>query len=1033
MRISASRILIAIVLLAPSTDLLARDLTFAQRVEAQRAIERVYYIHRSGSERGFEAAVPESLLTEKVRSYLAESTALEEYWKTPVTAAMLRGEVARMMAGSRLPDRLRELRAALGDDDRLLAETLARATLVDRLCREFLAADTRVDTHDWDAWWATARLRFDPTHARTVIEEPTGGGTPFGWTPVAPSGPLAVSSVVSGSALSASAVDLPPGTPACVLQDLWSAGHDAIVPPASTAPIIWTGSEVIFWGVQTSGGIFLTTGRRYDPATDTWKPMTNTGAPSQRTGYTSVWNGREMIIWGGSAAGVRVNTGGRYDPAADAWTPTSTVNAPPPTSNHVAVWTGSLMIVWGGDSEVVTGGRYDPVSDTWTPTSMFNVPQWRTDETVVWTGTEMIIFDGSPLSDGARYNPVTDSWTGVSNLNAPPHRLRASAIWTGSEMIVWGGGYGGFAPIGGRYDPLSDTWRPTSMTGAPTNRMDHAAIWTGTEMIVWGGEDWSHSPPNGGLNTGGRYDPFTDTWTQTSTINAPFAQGPGFAVWTGDMMIGFGGTMTNGGRYRPLTDSWTPTFAAKNWPNPAARPTGVWTGAELIVWNGPAVGDSGRYDPALDVWNAMQRSGAPTAREGETAVWTGHRMVIWGGDANGTPLGTGALYNPTTDAWTGMVASEDTTPAARTGHTAVWTGVEMMVWGGRGAGGPLADGGRYDPGRDLWTLIPSDGAPPPRVNHSAVWTGSEMIVWGGDPGDGVGMNTGGRFDPAGSAGAGAWTATSLAGAPSARSGQTSVWTGTSMIIWGGAQDSSGARYDPLADAWHATSLQDAPAARSGHTAVWTGERMIVWGGSLLTAQTFTPWATGGVYDPASDGWSPTTMSGAPSARFHQIAAWTGSAMLVWGGSFSLGDVAVGDRQIHWYGSVDADPAADLDGDGVASCTDCDDRNPGAWGIPGEVTNLIFGTDAVTLSWSPPASPGAASLTYDLVRSGAADFATDAVCLVTGGTDPTAVDSDTPDVGAVFFYLARARNACPAGTGTLGMDSSGVPRLALVCP
>src|SRR5262245_4433511 len=125
------------------------EITFAQRVEAQRAIERVYYIHRSGSEKGFAEAVPESFLEEKVRTYLAESVALETLWDTPVTAKMLQREVERMAGATRLPDRLRDLRAALGNDERLFAETLARATLVDRLCRSFLASDSRLQGTDW--------------------------------------------------------------------------------------------------------------------------------------------------------------------------------------------------------------------------------------------------------------------------------------------------------------------------------------------------------------------------------------------------------------------------------------------------------------------------------------------------------------------------------------------------------------------------------------------------------------------------------------------------------------------------------------------------------------------------------------------------------------------------------------------------------------------------------------------------------------------------------------------------------------------
>ena len=38
-------------------------------------------------------------------------------------------------------------------------------------------------------------------------------------------------------------------------------------------------------------------------------------------------------------------------------------------------------------------------------------------------------------------------------------------------------------------------------------------------MIVWGGDGEQRY-----LNTGGRYNPSTDTWTATTTINAPSAR-----------------------------------------------------------------------------------------------------------------------------------------------------------------------------------------------------------------------------------------------------------------------------------------------------------------------------------------------------------------------------------------------------------------------------------------------------------------------------------------------------------------------------
>ena len=70
-------------------------------------------------------------------------------------------------------------------------------------------------------------------------------------------------------------------------------------------------------------------------------------------------------------------------------------------------------------------------------------------------------------------------------------------------------------------------------------------------------------------------------------------------------------------------------------------------------------------------------------------------------------------------------------PSARPLHTAVWTGSEMIVWGGLD-GSYLNTGGRYNPATDNWTATSTTDAPAARDRHTAVWTGSEMIVWGGE-------------------------------------------------------------------------------------------------------------------------------------------------------------------------------------------------------------------------------------------------------------------------------------------------------------
>jgi hypothetical protein len=342
---------------------------------------------------------------------------------------------------------------------------------------------------------------------------------------------------------------------------------------------------------------------------------------------------------------------------------------------------------------------------------------------------------------GAGFSEVApssqDLWTPTSTVGAPTARYFHTAVWTGSRMIVWGG-YSGSAVLntGGRYDPVSDSWSATSTSG-PTARAAHTAVWTGTEMVVWGGVDIT----NTAFNTGSRYDPVMDTWTATPTAGGPSARSLHTAVWD--------------------------------------AADGV-----MLVWGGVDSGnnplnDGGRLNVGFASWGLITTLNAPTARAGHTAVWTGSQMIVWGGyDSMGFVLNTGGLFTPPFS-W----APTDTVfaPLARSLHAAVWTGTAMIVWGGYNAG-DLASGAQYFPSGDVWIPISMIGAPTARSAPTAVWTGSKMIVWGGR----FQFSTGGLYDPSDDS----WVATNRAGAPAGRYTHTAVWTGSRMIIWGGKNISS---------------------------------------------------------------------------------------------------------------------------------------------------------------------------------------------------------------------------------------------------
>jgi hypothetical protein len=126
---------------------------------------------------------------------------------------------------------------------------------------------------------------------------------------------------------------------------------------------------------------------------------------------------------------------------------------------------------------------------------------------------------------------------------------------------------------------------------------------------------------------------------------------------------------------------------------------------------------------------------------------------------------------------------------------------------------------------------------------------------------------------------------------------------------------------------------------------------------------------------------------------------------------------------------------DADQDGFGTC-DCDDGEPLAWAVPGEVSGLTLEPGeggATALSWSAPAAPGGAVLAYDLLRAtDPADFLS-AVCLESQDAgDSMAVDAGPPAPGEIFFYLVRVAGGC-AIPGTLGGDADGVERLGRICP
>lgn len=310
--------------------------------------------------------------------------------------------------------------------------------------------------------------------------------------------------------------------------------------------------------------------------------------------------------------------------------------------------------------------------------------------TAVWDGEEVLMVTKLLVANpddcntvGAAYSPAKNAWRAL-----PP-----------------------FRGVGNCYEPL--TW--------------DKAVWDGKEMLIWG-------------TTNAAFNPSTNTWRHLPPSPLKWAS-PAFAVWTGRQMIGWGGgagdaVTGEGAAFTPATNSWKrlpPAPLAGN----GRVTTGAWTGHEVVVAGGMALGrrgmhlfrDAAAYDPGSGTWRRL--APMPIAQWASAAVWDGHDVLLTSGEVRRTPGTTEPqtrilAYDPASDRWRWIADLE----YPREGAASIWTGTELVVWGGTLGTQIPPHGEVYHPATDAWTAMPRSPLRA-RTGPVAVWTGTSVVFWGG--------------------------------------------------------------------------------------------------------------------------------------------------------------------------------------------------------------------------------------------------------------------------------------------------------------
>lgn len=305
-----------------------------------------------------------------------------------------------------------------------------------------------------------------------------------------------------------------------------------------------------------------------------------------------------------------------------------------PRAGHTGLMAAGNLLIWGGSDasgERSDGALYDRSRDVWRPMAQAPI-RGRAGHAAFWDGQRLLVWGGhtdrglTVLNDGAFYDPSADRWTVLPPAPLAPRRDMAAA-WTGVDLLIYGGSAGDGAGTttfsdGAAFDSESGTWRrlPASPLGPRSAAV--SAVFDG-KWLVWGGFQGDQAAFDGAIYDG-------TTWTPMPDLpeGFPAPAGP-VAVWTGEELLVLGRHHTGGKvvgvAFRPASSTWRSLASA---PFSDIEFTAVgWGDGRLAAWRSDRIFE---YDPGSDKW--LEPVLSPLSpRSGMSLVWSGTEVLVWGG------------------------------------------------------------------------------------------------------------------------------------------------------------------------------------------------------------------------------------------------------------------------------------------------------------------------------------------------------------------------------------------------------------------
>lgn len=234
----------------------------------------------------------------------------------------------------------------------------------------------------------------------------------------------------------------------------WSpAGNLNVARQTARVTLLADGRVLVSGGLAQIGsvGSVAETAEIYDPFSNVWTPAASMNAKRVLHSLTLLPNGRVLVV-GGTATlnGPLLQiTAELYDPAANSWTPISELATPRFSHRATLLTNGKVLIASGantGNSLTTSAELYDPTTGQWSATG--NLITARTDHTLTpLANGKVLATSGSSvtvkLKSAELYDPANGTWTPSGELSVGRANHMTVLLPNGKVLTVAGSGDAG--------------------------------------------------------------------------------------------------------------------------------------------------------------------------------------------------------------------------------------------------------------------------------------------------------------------------------------------------------------------------------------------------------------------------------------------------------------------------------------------------------------------------------------------------------------------------------------------------------------